>query len=110
MRCGLCAFKMRVGYLWLLVPPEAGVRSPCGGRVKKTRLCVAACADVLSNCNQYGSFACVGQYAAWAQDNCRKTCGYCGEHLSPSLLPTTHREKQSKEWRKEDKDEKNMLG
>ena len=36
--------------------------------------------DKLANCNQYDkATACVGQYEAWARDNCPVYCGYCRE-------------------------------
>ncbi|XP_060605064.1 CCN family member 3-like isoform X2 [Ruditapes philippinarum] len=36
------------------------------------------CADVLPNCADYGQNACTdSQYAAWAKENCQKTCNMC---------------------------------
>ncbi|KAK7115067.1 hypothetical protein V1264_001009 [Littorina saxatilis] len=40
--------------------------------------------DRLDNCKQYDkAVACVGQYEAWARENCAVTCGFC-----PDIHPT----------------------
>ena len=49
--------------------------------------------DKLTNCDQYGQTACVGQYEPWARDNCAKTCNLCRESklqaLVYDILPST---------------------
>ena len=55
-------------------------------------LCVSAqapCEDQVDNCEQYGAYACVGQYEAWARDHCQKTCGYCPVSYTHLTLPTS---------------------
>jgi len=38
------------------------------------------CIDRLPDCDTYGLMVChQAQYKAWAKDNCRKFCGFCGE-------------------------------
>ena len=37
------------------------------------------CDDNLSNCASYGVASCGGAYMGWAQENCKRYCGYCGE-------------------------------
>ena len=37
------------------------------------------CDDNLSNCASYGVASCSGAYMGWAQENCKRYCGYCGE-------------------------------
>ena len=37
------------------------------------------CVDKLTGCASYEPGSCVGAYKGWAEDNCRKFCGYCGK-------------------------------
>jgi len=36
-----------------------------------------ACKDAIDNCKNYGTSACTGIYAEWAQNNCEAYCGFC---------------------------------
>ena len=40
------------------------------------------CIDKIENCAAYGHSVCSGTYEAWAGDNCRKFCSFCGNENS----------------------------
>ncbi|XP_025076358.1 kielin/chordin-like protein [Pomacea canaliculata] len=48
-----------------------------------------ACVDKLTNCADYDSSSCTGQYRPWAQDNCAKTCNLCSNTGSVTPHPGT---------------------
>lgn len=50
-------------------------------RCAQAQLPIAAfdihCVDKIDNCGLFPPDSCVGQYEAWAMDNCNLTCAYC---------------------------------
>lgn len=37
------------------------------------------CVDKLTNCNEFGAYACKQPYLAWAQDKCPRYCNFCSK-------------------------------